>query len=51
MVEDLKADGLFVKTDENYTYCVGICWKCGTVIELLPFEQWYVKVVPLASDV
>jgi valyl-tRNA synthetase len=50
MVEDLKADGLLVKTDENYTHRVGTCWKCGTVIEPLPLEQWYVKVAPLASD-
>ncbi len=50
MVEDLKADGLLIKTDENYTHRVGTCWKCGTVIEPLPLEQWYVKVAPLASD-
>ena len=50
MVEDLKADGLLVKTDENYTHRVGTCWKCGTVIEPLPLEQWYVKVAPLAAD-
>ena len=50
MVEDLKADGLLVKTDENYTHRVGTCWKCGTVIEPLPLEQWYVKVAPLAAE-
>lgn len=49
MVEDLKADGLMVKVDEQYTHRVGTCWKCGTVIEPLPLEQWYVKVKPLAT--
>lgn len=50
MVEDLKADGLLVKVDEAYSHRVGTCWKCGTVIEPLPLEQWYVKVAPLAKD-
>jgi len=49
MVEDLKADGILVKIDENYTHRIGTCWKCGTVIEPLPLEQWYVKVAPLAK--
>ncbi len=49
MVEDLKADGLLVKVDEAYTHRIGTCWKCGTVIEPLPLEQWYIKVAPLAK--
>ena len=49
MVEDLKTDGLMVKIDEQYTHRVGTCWKCGTVIEPLPLEQWYIKVKPLAE--
>lgn len=49
MVEDLKTDGLMVKIDETYTHRIGTCWKCGTVIEPLPLEQWYVKVAPLAT--
>ena len=49
MVSDLKADGLLVKVDEAYTHRIGTCWKCGTVIEPLPLEQWYIKVQPLAK--
>ncbi|MEK7533338.1 MAG: valine--tRNA ligase, partial [Patescibacteria group bacterium] len=49
MVEDMKADGLLVKVDETYSHRVGTCWKCGTVIEPLPLEQWYVKVAPLTK--
>lgn len=49
IVEDLKADGLLIKMDERYTHRVGTCWKCGTVIEPLPLEQWYIKVAPLAA--
>ena len=50
MVEDLKADGLMVKIDEAYSHRIGTCWKCGTVIEPLPLEQWYIKVAPLAAE-
>ncbi|MDP1722036.1 MAG: valine--tRNA ligase [Candidatus Gottesmanbacteria bacterium] len=49
MVEDLKADGLMIKIDEAYTHRIGTCWKCGTVIEPLPLEQWYVKVAPMTK--
>lgn len=49
MVEDLRADGLLIKIDEQYSHRIGTCWKCGTVIEPLPLEQWYVKVSPLAA--
>ncbi len=49
IAEDLKEDGLLLKVDEQYSHRVGTCWKCGTVIEPLPLEQWYVKVAPLAA--
>ncbi|CAN5208649.1 valine--tRNA ligase [soil metagenome] len=50
MVEDMKEDGLIIKIDENYTNRVGLCYKCKTVLEPLPLEQWYVKVTPLAKE-
>lgn len=49
MVEDLKTDGLLVKTDEAYSHRVGVCYKSNTVIEPLPMEQWFVKVKPLTD--
>lgn len=49
MIEDLKEDGLLLKTDEAYTHRIGTCYKCGTVIEPLPMSQWFVKVKPLAD--
>ncbi len=51
MVEDLKADGLLLRTNEEYTHHIGTCYKCGAVIEPLPLPQWYVKVRPLADAV
>lgn len=49
MVEDLKADGLLIKIDENYVHRIGTCYRCGSVLEPLPIPQWYVKTKPLAK--
>lgn len=49
MVEDLKADGLLVKVDENYTHRIGTCYRSNTVLEPLPMTQWFVKIRPLAD--
>ncbi len=50
MVEDLKEDGLLIKTDENYTHRIGTCYRDGSVIEPLPLEQWFIKVKPLVTQ-
>lgn len=49
VVEDMKARGMIDHIDENYTHTVATCYKCGTVIEPLPLEQWYIKIKPLAT--
>lgn len=49
MLEHLKEDGLLIKVDENYTHSVGVCYKCGTVIEPMLMPQWFIKVRPLAD--
>ncbi|MBI4066747.1 class I tRNA ligase family protein, partial [Candidatus Gottesmanbacteria bacterium] len=49
MVEDLKEDGLLLKTDEKYVHRIGVCYKCGAVIEPLPMKQWYIKIEQLAD--
>ncbi|MBA3757990.1 valine--tRNA ligase [Candidatus Saccharibacteria bacterium] len=48
VVEALKKKGLLRKV-EDYTHSVGKCYKCGTVIEPLLREQWFVKMQPLAT--
>ena len=50
VVEELKNKGLMEKVDENYTHRVGVCYKCGSVIEPLPKEQWFVKVDKLKKE-
>ena len=44
----LKEEKFLVK-EENYRHRVGHCYKCGTIIEPLPMEQWFIKIKPLAK--
>ncbi len=49
IVEKLKAKGLLVRVDENYTHNVKCCYKCETQIEPQIKDQWFVKMKPLAE--
>lgn len=48
VVKDLEEDGFVVKT-EAITHNVGHCYKCGTVIEPLLKDQWFIDMQPLAK--
>jgi len=48
VVKDLETQGFLVKT-EDMTHNVGHCYKCGTVIEPLLMDQWFVDMQPLAK--
>lgn len=48
VVEDLKSQGHLVKT-EDHKHSVGHCYKCGTIIEPLLREQWFIDMQPLAK--
>ncbi len=50
VVEDLQKAGLLEKVDENYRHAVAVCYRCKSVIEPLPMEQWFVKVAPLVKE-
>lgn len=39
----------FLRGIEDYTHSVGKCYRCGTVIEPLIRDQWFVKMRPLAD--
>jgi len=47
IVADLEAEGLLVKA-EGYVYTVGRHDRCGTVLEPLLSEQWFVRMSELA---
>ncbi|MFZ1812287.1 MAG: valine--tRNA ligase [Candidatus Saccharimonadales bacterium] len=38
-----------IRKTEDYTHQVGHCYKCGTVIQPLLMDQWFVRVKPLAE--
>jgi len=44
VVEILKAKGLVKKIDKNYIHNLSVCYRCGTPIEPLPSEQWFIDV-------
>ncbi|MGB9919380.1 MAG: valine--tRNA ligase [Moorellales bacterium] len=48
VVRDLAARGLLLR-QEPYRHSVGRCYRCGTVIEPLVSEQWFVRMEPLAE--
>ncbi len=48
VVRDLDSKGCLEKT-EDYLHSVGHCYKCGTVIQPLLRDQWFVDMQPLAK--
>jgi valyl-tRNA synthetase len=48
VAKDLEHEGFLVKTEE-LKHNVGHCYKCGTVIEPLLKDQWFVDMQPLAK--
>ena len=48
LVADLEAEGYLIKT-EPHDHNVGTCYRCGTSVEPLTSDQWFVKMKPLAE--
>jgi len=48
IVEDLEELGYLLKV-EDYKHSIGKCYRCGTVVEPLLSDQWFVKMKPLAQ--
>lgn len=49
VVQAMQDKGLIVRTDEKYRNRVGVCYKCGTVIEPMLMDQWFLKIESLAK--
>ena len=49
VAEALKEKNLLIKIDNNYKNRVGVCYKCGTPIEPMLLDQWFVKMDKLAK--
>jgi len=48
LVADLEAEGYLVKV-QPHDHNVGVCYRCGTTVEPLTSDQWFVKMKPLAE--
>ena len=48
LVADLEAGGYLVKT-VPHDHNVGVCYRCGTTVEPMTSDQWFVKMKPLAE--
>ena len=48
IVADLQEQGFLVRIEEH-AHNVGTCYRCGTVIEPMVSEQWFVEMQPLAK--
>ncbi len=48
--KDLAEKGLLAQpTKTDYTNTIGVCYRCGTVLEPLPLPQFFIKVKPLVE--
>jgi len=48
IIEDLKKEGLLEKV-EKHTISLPQCYRCKTIIEIIPSEQWFLKMEKLAQ--
>ncbi len=48
LIADLDTEGYLIKT-VPHAHNVGVCYRCGTVVEPLTSDQWFVKMKPLAA--
>ena len=48
MIADLEVEGLLVKV-KDHAHNVGQCYRCGTTVEPITSDQWFVKMQPLAD--
>ena len=49
VVEALKERGMLIKVDTHYKNRVATCYKCGTVIEPMLMDQWFISMEKLAT--
>lgn len=49
VVKALEEKGLLEKVDKKYKNRMGHCYKCGTIIEPMLMEQWFIKMEPLTK--
>ncbi len=51
IVDELQVRGLIDHIDENYIHNLSVCYRCGTPVEPLSSEQWFVAVDKEFKDI
>jgi valyl-tRNA synthetase len=49
IVEKLEKEGFLMKV-EPYEISLPVCYRCGGILEILPSEQWFLKMEKLAKE-
>jgi valyl-tRNA synthetase len=49
VVKAMEEQGMLIKVDHSYENRIGVCYKCGTTIEPMLMEQWFIDMQPLAK--
>ncbi len=49
VVSALKEKGMLIKVDTHYKNRIATCYKCGTVIEPMLMDQWFISMEKLAQ--
>lgn len=49
VAKKMEAMGLIEKIDKDYETRIGKCYKCGTTIEPMLMDQWFINMQPLAK--
>lgn len=45
----MEEQGILLRVDRDYHNRIGVCYKCGTTIEPMLMEQWFINMQPLAK--
>lgn len=45
----MEEQGMLIRVDHDYENRIGVCYKCGTTIEPMLMEQWFINMQPLAK--
>ncbi len=49
IIKDLEKEGKLIR-QENLQQTVGTCWRCGTPVEFIVAEQWFIKTLDFKDD-
>ncbi len=50
IIEDLENENRIIKVEE-INHNVGTCWRCGTPLEIINKEQWFIKTLDLKDEI